>query len=85
MKFDATAIVLRFSAFFKGFRDEIGPFVLPQASLRPIDSAKEFGIPKRVIETGGETDNAALRARRSAHESRQCARSARERGRAGAG
>src|SRR2546421_6600038 len=37
----------------------------------PIASAKASGMPKRVIETEGEADDAALRARRSAHESRK--------------
>ena len=56
-----------------------------QSVLRPIVSAKASGTPKRVIEMEGEPDGAALRARRSAQESRQCARCARERGRAGGG
>ena len=54
-----------------------------QSACRPIASAKASGIPKRVIETEGEVDAAALRARRSVQESRQCARRARESGRIG--
>lgn len=54
-----------------------------QSVERPIASAKASGMPKRVIETEGKADAAALRARRWLQESRQWARCARESGRAG--
>ena len=39
-----------------------------------MDSAKSFGRPKSVRETQGIAKVLALRARRSVHDSRQCAR-----------
>jgi hypothetical protein len=58
-------------------------FSWPQSVFRPMDSAKGLGRPKSVMATAGALKVLALRARRCAQESRQCARSARERGPAG--
>jgi hypothetical protein len=56
-----------------------------QAMRRPREVAKASGIPKSLIETSGAAGLRALRARRSAQERRQCARSAREISRTGDG
>ncbi len=49
-----------------------------QATLRPRAVAKVDERPNKVISTCGATGVRALRARRSAHESLQCARCGRE-------
>ena len=56
-----------------------------QAIWRPREVAKASDIPKSMIETFGAAFGRALRARRSAQERRQCARSARESSRTGGG
>lgn len=54
-----------------------------QALRRPRDVAKASGIPKSLIETSGAVFKRTLRAKRSAQERRQCARSVRETNRIG--
>ncbi len=51
-----------------------------QAEAKPSEVAKASGTPNSLIVTCSDVETRALRASRSCHERRVCARSARERG-----